>query len=517
MKTARKIYAGIAASLLLVATACTNDLTDEPATPAATGDTMLKLELTLDGTRSYTDKTSFSEGDEILVVAQAEEETGVTHVDSCKAYYSNGKWLLEGRGINLNNIGGIAASQKATILAYYPYSEAVKGYSNYWINIKNALNQTDFIAGRTDEVSVSNPTAKISMNHSMARISLNITNPFDEDINVYGMTLSCYAQGELNYNWIYQAGRLICAQNYSYVISDGEAIPDPYTIEEETVVIKSGDTKSIDILLPGTARASSNWNSNGDNSYDTGVKFDLHINGKTYSFKVPHPYWMEGTIYTYNVTLKEAAEQEPTTGEINGYEWVDLGLSVRWATCNIGATSPRQRGSCFQWGDIEPKTSFYQSSTFLNWSIETLLEEGVIEQCTNPDHNGNTMYALTNAFDAASQQWGGGWRMPTVAECKELITGCTWTPYRSGSVVQGYTITGPNGNSITIESAGYYTGKGNYIESGILSLWTSSPYIDNPVASYELGDGYVTYVNRYYGTPIRPVYPKLTVSIKPQY
>lgn len=157
------------------------------------------------------------------------------------------------------------------------------------------------------------------------------------------------------------------------------------------------------------------------------------------------------------------------------------------------------------------KTTATKSSTFLNWSIETLLVEGVIKECTTPDHEGNTMYALTEAYDAATQQWGGGWRMPTVAECKELVTECTWTAYRSGSNVQGYTITGPNGNSITIECAGYYTGKGNYIEPGILSLWTSTPYVDNPVASYYLGDGYVTYGNRYYGMPIRPVYPKLTV------
>ncbi len=118
----------------------------------------------------------------------------------------------------------------------------------------------------------------------------------------------------------------------------------------------------------------------------------------------------------------------PTTGEHNGHEWVDLGLSVKWATCNLGASKPHGRGKYFAWGETKPRSK-------RNERPGATYREGLENISGNPQ------------YDAARANWGGTWRIPTSEEWQELIDNCTWEGTMQGRR-KGCKITGPNGNHI---------------------------------------------------------------------
>ena len=123
------------------------------------------------------------------------------------------------------------------------------------------------------------------------------------------------------------------------------------------------------------------------------------------------------------------------TGTINGYDYVDLGLGVMWATCNIGADSPEDYGNYYAWGETETKDT-YTSDNSVTYGVSGM-----------SDFSGDTEY------DAATANWGSPWRMPTSSEIDELISDCTWT-WTTLNSVNGYEVTGTNGNSIFLPAAG---------------------------------------------------------------
>ena len=122
----------------------------------------------------------------------------------------------------------------------------------------------------------------------------------------------------------------------------------------------------------------------------------------------------------------------------NGHEWVDLGLSVKWATCNVGAKTAEEYGNYYAWGETKPKDA-YSGSSSVTYGLNNsdLKAQGII------DEDGN----LTSSYDAAAANWGGDWKMPTIAEMNELESKCTWEWIKQNGV-RGYKVTGPNGNFI---------------------------------------------------------------------
>ena len=163
---------------------------------------------------------------------------------------------------------------------------------------------------------------------------------------------------------------------------------------------------------------------------------------------------------TENIQQKNGSSKvkETYNKSIKGHEYVDLGLSVKWATCNIGANTPEEYGYYYAWGETSNKTKFEYGEKNSRTYGENML-----------DISGDSSY------DAARANWGGSWRMPTEAEMEELLDECTWTLLTSQSGVNGYKVTGPNGNSIFLPAAGNreYSSL-NYIgERGY--YWTSTP------------------------------------------
>ena len=186
--------------------------------------------------------------------------------------------------------------------------------------------------------------------------------------------------------------------------------------------------------------------------------------------------------------LAEALEQIEKLKE-DGHEYVDLGLSVKWATCNVGASKPEDYGDYFAWGETSTKSSYTQSNS-------------VTDGKKMGDIKGNSSY------DAARANWGGNWRMPTEAEMQELMDKCTWT-WTTQNGVNGYKVTGPNGNKIFLPATGGRAGSSlNYAGSGGY-YWSSTPgesdgrYAYGP--TFDSAVHRMVYGSRYYGRCIRPV------------
>jgi uncharacterized protein YjdB len=202
---------------------------------------------------------------------------------------------------------------------------------------------------------------------------------------------------------------------------------------------------------------------------------------------------------------------EPTTGSLNGYDWVDLGLpsGLKWATFNVGLYSPEgvgEYGDYFAWGEIEPKDN-YDWSTYI-WcnGDDYLLTKYNTDSSYGPVVDNLTILELED--DAAHVNWRSGWRMPTDAEWTELINNCMWTWATQGGV-SGRLVAGPNGNSIFLPAAGgrYDTDLINDVFYGL--YWSSS--LDTSGLSSALiviftSDGvYMDYDNRCRGYSVRPV------------
>lgn len=182
-------------------------------------------------------------------------------------------------------------------------------------------------------------------------------------------------------------------------------------------------------------------------------------------------------------------------------EYVDLGLSVKWATFNVGATSPEDYGDYFAWGETETKDKY-------SWATYKWCDGTSTNMTKYNTEDGKTI--LEPADDAAQVHWGGKWRMPSKEEVDELTQQCTWI-WTTHNNVNGYKVTGPNGNSIFLPAAGY-KGAGPTYPAGEDGLyWTNT--IEKGHYSYLIvlhNDAPPTEAStkgtRCYGFAIRPVY-----------
>lgn len=188
---------------------------------------------------------------------------------------------------------------------------------------------------------------------------------------------------------------------------------------------------------------------------------------------------------------------------------VDLGLSVMWATCNIGADSPEEYGDYYAWGEIEPKEKYEEG----NYKWYDKFTGSYIKYCTDATIGTvDDKTVLDPEDDVAHVKLGGGWRMPTEAEIIELCKKCTWEEDTTYNGIEGSIVIGPNGNSIFLPAGGYYS-KGLYSKKEKGYYWASTLETlgrngDNYRPKY--GESFTTngnelYRNRYYGCSVRPV------------
>lgn len=169
---------------------------------------------------------------------------------------------------------------------------------------------------------------------------------------------------------------------------------------------------------------------------------------------------------------------------INGHEFVDLGLSVKWATCNVGATSPEEYGDYYAWGETEQKENYVWSTyKFCNGSSSTLTKYNTKTSCGTVDDK----IVLDPEDDAAHIHWGGSWRMPTDAEWSELRNNCTWT-WTTQNGVNGRLVTsnkeGYTDKSIFLPAAGYRQYYRLYDAGSHGFYWSSSLRTGDPAIAW---------------------------------
>lgn len=200
--------------------------------------------------------------------------------------------------------------------------------------------------------------------------------------------------------------------------------------------------------------------------------------------------------------------------EHNGHEYVDFGLpsGLKWATCNVGASTPTEYGDYFMWGSTTPNTNddydwentpFNNGSSAFNEDYFNSVKDTI---CPND--------VLALEYDAAHENMGGDWRMPTLTELFELIdnTNHDWVTDYQGSSINGVLLTSKvdSRKSIFIPSSGYRDGVSAFGQGKDAYLWSRSikkNYDDNAwyLYLYSTNCG-VNYCGRYDGMCLRGVF-----------
>ena len=194
----------------------------------------------------------------------------------------------------------------------------------------------------------------------------------------------------------------------------------------------------------------------------------------------------------------------------NGHQYVDLGLSVKWATCNVGAKTPEEYGDYFAWGETRPKIYYDWSNLKYCNGIDSM--DCFSKYYKNQNGSSDNKIHLDLDDDAAHVNWGGSWRMPTNAEFEELINECIWS-WTLMNGKNGQKITSiSNGNSIFLPVAGCGNGDSIKYEGTLGSYWSCSLNMND-------SDSYAKHLffaprtirmleeSRYMGLSIRPVCP----------
>lgn len=203
-----------------------------------------------------------------------------------------------------------------------------------------------------------------------------------------------------------------------------------------------------------------------------------------------------------------------------GHELVDLGITdasgnpIYWATCNVGASSPQLYGNYYAWGETSTKTTY-------DWNTYKHCNEGnklaLTRYCNSSSYGlPDKRIVLEGIDDAATYNWGEGWRTPSDAEIAKLRTECKWrwVSTYNGIQVNGYTVTGKKegytDKTIFIPAAGYYEGEELKSKATVGVYWSSSLYSDGyNYYSYILSIDASTWsknrLNRCNGLTVRPV------------
>jgi len=211
----------------------------------------------------------------------------------------------------------------------------------------------------------------------------------------------------------------------------------------------------------------------------------VQYSGKTLCFvqivrrKLVNGAYMEGTTLKtyYFKALKDVgpddsgdpAPPELTLDKPDALQAVDLGLSVLWANCNLGAKAPEEYGGYFGWGDptgtLWDGTGIYMQAGAFMWNTDNF--GGM-----NPlDEIGGT------SFDVVTAHWGNDWKTPSGYEAYELCSKCEWILH-SQDGRNWYEVIGPNGNSIIIPLAGFY---------GIIPGKSASKLMEGPLHTNSSG------------------------------
>ena len=258
--------------------------------------------------------------------------------------------------------------------------------------------------------------------------------------------------------------------------------------------------------------------------------------GTMFEASISSGEWQAGKTNTYTLNIDGSIvslSPEEYNGCPLGVEMVDLGLSVKWASMNIGATSPEDYGWYFFWGGTTGYVPTNISGTNCKWvnADDGTELNGGFTWANSPFNGGASTFdaayfssirntvcpegILAPEYDAAHANWGGTWHMPTYEEFLELLSNCTcaWTDNYKGTGEKGLVITsnmsGYEDKSIFLPAAGY--GYENQFWNADIygDYWSPSLDTGDPQNAFELflqtGEVKTFKSYRYQGMTVRPV------------
>ena len=362
----------------------------------------------------------------------------------------------------------------------------------------------------------------------------------------YRLDASLYSEGSNGHYWSRSLGTSYSNFAYYLVFGSGDAgwgsltrhygftvrpVSDVLqaTIKVEPMEIRFGDvpvgtTKTEHLTVSNTGTGDLTFSLN-----ETHTLFDIPESGQEFTL-APGEEKVFDVIYTPTevgvqssrvVTINSNAENGIQTVSIYGTgselppsmtpgRAIDLGLpsGTKWASCNVGATKPEEYGGYYAWGETNEK-DYYDASRYEHAQIDEYGWSVGNGPCYNAVNIGSNISGTQ--YDAATANWGGSWKMPTLDQIKELIDNCSseWTQIND---VNGRKFTGPNGNSIFLPAAGSRCNDSFNDVGSIGQYWSCSLSTELYLWAHGLafhfrygGNVWSDVSDRYCGRSVRPV------------
>lgn len=245
--------------------------------------------------------------------------------------------------------------------------------------------------------------------------------------------------------------------------------------------------------------------SNNPNIADA-VQYASGISDGTYSYSIniePNTTYYYRSVAYYDGAYYYGEVKSFTSPNLaTDFQAVDLGLSVKWASCNLGALTADESGDYYAWGETSTKSE-YTLDNYVHYDSQM---DAYINLGSDISQT---------SYDAAYVQLGEKWRMPTYQEVSELVTSCTWLEaFYKGHA--GYLVKGNNDNYIFVKTVSCTdTSSSKMAYSQFWSSTLSNEYDDLNTNNYAhylnfscfgVENTYMACSSfKYYGLPIRPV------------
>lgn len=506
MKT--KILSLLFGVMAVILTACSTDIFPEPTSQNGKGDSILRLEIDKQDITRGNLISSFNEGDRVNIIVRNMEfyhESITTH-----ATYKGGEWKMD-QDIYLSGENAMLHGNSFIVWAVYPeirlestqFQYDTMEFSNFFNWGSNHIVNEDVLLGNVYITDIAHPTAKITCSHLKPRLTFALKNNSDKSLKVSKLSVENIGK----YNFLAETATIDTFFD-DYQIKD---VIDSFSTNCN-ISIPAGESADLDfLLLPTYTVYNTMLKDVSENDIEkTILDFSLEVTvpstGKTTTvkFSIEANAWYSSHQYTYPITLFKKDKRDPIP---DTDEYVDLGLSVLWAKRNVGADTTDDLGKFFFWGCTKgwkfgEEYIPNENESFSSMTVSELLDAKVIEPDLRNDDilTHGYWYHLAPTYDAATQNMGSPWRMPTSDEIEELVNNTTmeWAQQGERWIFKlTSTVPGFEDRYIILPGAeGYFSLKGDFhkIEnvpgywwgstpndyehpySSILSIWWEKPY-----------------------------------------
>ena len=469
--------------------------------------------------------TNFTEDDTILLYGWTGNKASVPAervVDSVTNWFDGTVWIPD-KQMRWKN-----ATDAHYFLAIYPVPDSVTSFTaaTYKLNVADYRASDLLVAANLGGVKAADGPVNLTFNHVLAKLNVNLkfASEWDSVPVVDKVTATVKTKATVNY---------LTGTMTANGVEEALAMPQSvttaagYDYTYSCLEIPQTDAKYITITVGARKFV-----------YEASKNIPLN-SGKltTIDLKVG-----KDTIFLNTISVSEWETASDLPGGvaeslfINGHEYVDLGLpsGIKWATCNVGASKPEEYGDYFAWGETVPYyqegysmeipcTHWIGDKTGYNWCKGSNVT--LTKYCSYSDYGYNGFKdgktTLDEKDDAASYNWGGRWRMPTVTDWDELKdnNNCKWEWVGAGNTefggIAGYKVTSLKGGYeecfIFLPAAGYRFDTGLYNVGSYGDYWSSSlnnysSYDANHLYFRSTGVGWL-YNGRINGYSVRPVCP----------